>query len=81
MKAIALQVFSRNNDINGNPYRLALIYGNNGTVIKAYEFRQSSIDSYLSALCPNALQLPTTHLQPSEYDETRKAFKEVLENR
>ena len=80
MTPIAYQIFSRNNDTNGNPYRLALVYSDRGTVIKAYEFRQSSINSYLSTLYPNTPQLPTMHLQPSEYNETRTAFKEVLEN-
>jgi len=81
MTPIAFQVFSRNNDTNGNPYRLALIYSERGTVIKAYEFRQSSISYYMTNLCPHVQQLPTFHLSPSEYNETRKEFKNVLESR
>jgi hypothetical protein len=81
MTAIAYQIISRNNDTNGNPYRLALVYGDRGTVIKAYEFRQSNINSYLCQLHPNTPQLATFHVQPAEYKETRNAFKGVLENR
>jgi hypothetical protein len=72
------QMFSRNNDANGNPYRLMLVYGESGEVVEAYEARSS---------CPNQIrvlrnkgltQLPTFHLQPSEYNQTRKAYQDRL---
>ena len=81
MQPIAYQILSRNNDVNGNPYRLALVYSDRGTVIKAYEFRQSIIGYQLSELCPDVPCLPALHLQPAEYNETRKAFKDVLESK
>ena len=69
------QVLSRNNDINGNPYRLVLLYGSGGEITKAYEARSSSPNIVSFLKYPEYLRLPTFHLSASEYNETKRACK------
>jgi hypothetical protein len=77
---IMFQMISRNNDVNGNPYRLLLVYNIEGGVIEAYEAR-SSMPNIKSELTRRGLsQLPTFHVQPSEYNETKKAYKDILQH-
>ena len=71
----SFQVLSRNNDVNGNPYRLLLVYDDEGTVIEAYEARSSS-PNVRGALAKRGLrELWTFHLSPAEYNSTRKMAK------
>jgi hypothetical protein len=75
-----LQVLSRNNDINGTPYRLVLVYSSDtGGVIEAYEARSSSpnIVGHLQGSCTRLMGF---HLAPSDYNETRRAVKAVLKH-
>lgn len=77
------QVLSRNNDVNGNPYRLTLFYYWLDGVIKvtqAFESRSSTPNIVGTLARAGWPQLPGFHLSPSEYNATRKAFKHVLEH-
>jgi hypothetical protein len=66
------QTLSRNNDVNGNPYRLILVYNDKGGVVEAYEAR-SSTPNIVRELQQRGLQeLWSFHLTPSEYNDTRK---------
>lgn len=70
-----LQVLSRNNDINGNPYRLCLVYSSDtGGVIEAYEARSSS-PNIVGKLRGSCTQLIGFHLTPSDYNETKREIK------
>jgi len=74
------QVISRNNDVNGNPYRLILLYDCvTGEVIKAYEARSSSPNIANTLRRSKYIELPSFHVSPSEYKSTKEAFKSVLE--
>jgi len=72
------QVLSRNNDVNGNPYRLILVYNAKGGVETAYEARSSSpniVGRLRNTLTPEYVQIPTFHLAPSEYNATKRSIK------
>jgi hypothetical protein len=74
------QVLSRNNDVNGNPYRLVLVYdGTDGSVVRAIEARSSSPDICYELEQDQLRQLPSWHLAPSTYNKTRKAYIPILE--
>ena len=77
IKGITFQVVSRNNDNNGNPYRLILSYDKTGRVVEAAEARSSS-PNYVGDRNRIMNQLPTFHLSPSEYNSTKKAFSDIL---
>lgn len=70
------QVLSRTNDVNGNPYRLVLVY-QGGTVIEAHEAR-SSRPNIVGMLRRVASELPQFSLSPREYNATRKTYRAVL---
>ncbi len=75
-----LQVLSRNNDINGNPYRLVLVYSSDtGGVIEAYEARSSS-PNIVGTLRASTTQLMGFHLSPGEYNDTKRAVKAILKH-
>jgi len=71
------QIISRKNDINGNPYRLILVYNQNGNVEACYEAR-SSMPNQASKLRLTHKELPGFHVSPSEYKTTKDAFKRWL---
>ena len=71
------QTFSRPNDSNGKPYRLMLCYNEVGDVTEVYEDRTSSPNK-VNELRKTRGELPCFHLSPSEYNETRAAFKHLL---
>lgn len=78
------QVFSRNNDRNGNPYRLTLFYywlDGRVQVTQAFESRSSTPNICGSIRRAGWSELPGFHLSPSEYNATKKQFKHVLEYR
>ncbi len=80
MQAFAYQVISHNNDRNGNPFRLVLVFNSDLQVIKAVECR-SSMPNYLHEdHIKMSKQLPSYHLSPSEYNETKKAYGDKLEH-
>ena len=75
------QIISRNNDVNGNPYRLILVYAaNTGKVISAFEAR-SSMPNVTRRMRGDLTELPSFHVSPSEYNETKKALKDILEHK
>jgi hypothetical protein len=65
------QIISRNNDTNGNPYRLVLAYLEGGKVV-GFEERSSSPNIVSKFNKLPARQLLTFHVSPSEYKETKK---------
>lgn len=67
------QVLSRNNDINGNPYRLILCYDGDGMVTDVYEAR-SSQPNICHRLRTISRELPAFHLEPKEYNDTKKRY-------
>lgn len=74
------QMLSHNNDMNGNPYRLMLVYSQNGEVLEAYEARSSNPNHRSILENRNLTTLITFHLSPSEYNETKKAYKDILQH-
>jgi len=71
------QIFSRNNDTNGNPYRLMLSYDSEGNVVAAYESRSSSPNK-AQELRETHQELPSFHLAPGEYNQTRLVFTHLI---
>lgn len=71
------QIISRKNDMNGNPYRLILVYNQNGNVETCYEAR-SSMPNQAGKLRLTHIELRGFHVSPSEYKTTRDAFKRCL---
>ena len=71
------QVLSRNSDVNGNPYRLVLVYGVDGLIETAYQARSSSPNVLGTLRYPEYIGLPSFHLSASEYNETRRACKDL----
>lgn len=68
------QMISRNNDINGNPYRLIFVYDDTGFPIEVYEARSSSPNKeYEFYSRPNYYKLPTFHLSPKEYNAKKRS--------
>ena len=78
-KGLFFQVISRNNDVNGNPYRLILCYGPSGAsgVVDVIEARNST-PNCVGELSKIMRQLPTFHVAPAEYNETKKSFAHLL---
>lgn len=73
------QIFSRNNDRDGNPYRLVLLYNINGEVVQAIQYRQVFTETTIQRLYPSAKSLyGVIHLTPTEYNDIRKTFSSVL---
>lgn len=73
------QIFSRNNDRDGNPYRLVLLYNIKGEVVQAIQYRQTFVETTIKRLYPSTKSLyGTIHLTPTEYNNIRKTFSSVL---
>lgn len=68
------QMLSRNNDIDGNPYRLIVVYNSKGTPIQAFEARSSTPNIehplYARGICP----LLGLHLQTKEYNRMKRCL-------
>ena len=68
------QVYSRNNDINGNPFRLVITF-HDGEFAEAFEARSSSPnvihDLYDRGYKEGFRQI---HLQPAEYNSVKNCF-------
>jgi len=71
------QIISRNNDTSGNPYRLMLVYNQDGNVEACYEARDS-MPNQANKLRLTHKELPGFHVSPSEYKTTKDAFKRCL---
>jgi len=69
------QTFSRNNDVNGNPYRLTLVYNEHGGIHRAIESRSSSPRIVQELEKEGHTELIGFHLSPSEYKATRCSAK------
>ncbi len=69
------QVISRDNDINGNPYRLIVIYNAKGLPIQCFEARSSSpdIDNQIWGSLARALNV---HVTPKEYSRIKRSIKQ-----
>ena len=69
------QIYSRNNDINGNPYRLILTFENG--VFKAMHEARSSSPNFTHELYEKGYKelFREIHLQPKEYNSIKKYFK------
>lgn len=83
------QVFSRNSDVSGNPYRLILVYNEKGVIKEAYEARSSSpnICHTLRSDVPSyggrgLIELISVHLAPAEYNNIKrmKHVKAILKH-
>ncbi len=68
-KPVMYQMFSRMNDINGNAYRMALLYSKDGVVIDMLEERTSKPNFQSELQVP---ALPTISLTRSEYNQLKK---------
>lgn len=77
VEILCFQIISRNNDSNGNPFRLILIYDSLGTVIKVIEDRSSSNPNSITYFS-DCVQLPKFHLSPSEYKQTREKYSHLV---
>ncbi|MEE9594264.1 MAG: hypothetical protein V3V92_02585 [Candidatus Hydrothermarchaeales archaeon] len=69
------QVLSRNNDINGNPFRLVILYNDQGEIKTAHEARSSMpkiVGYYQNKVYT---ELPTFHLAPAQYNGLKKDLK------
>lgn len=75
-----MQVFSCDNDTNGNPSRLVLVYDIDGAVLEVYEARSSSPNITAKLRQRGYVQLPSFHLTPDEYNETKKVFRPLLQH-
>lgn len=69
------QVISRDNDINGNPYRLVFVYDEIGSVSQVFEARSSSPNISQKLRKDGLIELPSFHLSPAEYNQIRKYHK------
>lgn len=75
------QLFSRNNDINGNPYRLVVIYDvSKGAISEVYEHNTSS-DRSIRYQYEGIQWIQDIHLKPSEYNRIKKENREILQHR
>lgn len=68
------QMLSRNNDVNGNPYRLIVVYNSQGTPVQAFEARSSTPNIEHKLYGSGIQQLLTLHLQPSEYNRMKRSL-------
>lgn len=68
------QTFSRNNDVNGNPYRLLVVYDSEGTPREAYEARSSSPNKEFEFYEKGIKRLLSVHLQPGEYNRLKRSL-------
>lgn len=77
---IAFQVLSRNNDRNGNPFRLMIVYGQEGGIVEAYEAR-SSMPNHRKVLRNRGLiELVDFHLVAKEYNTMKDCCKAILQH-
>ncbi len=68
------QIFSRNNDSSGNPYRLLVVYNEKGTPVQAYEARSSSPNIEHVLYSAGYVQLITIHLEVKEYNRIKRGL-------
>lgn len=73
------QVLTRNNDRNGNPYRLVFIYNTDATINCVIEFRQSFIHGAISKMYPDINCIEAINLQPSEYNRIKRRYSDILQ--
>lgn len=74
---VAYQVISRNNDTNGNPFRLILVYNAEFKTIRAVECRSSSPNYLHNDDIKSCVSMPKFHLSPSEYKATKSCYKQL----
>lgn len=67
------QMVSRNNDVNGNPYRMIFVYDDKGNPVEVYEARSSTPNKeYDFYSKDNFHKLITLHLSPEEYNDLKR---------
>lgn len=80
MNYFGYQVFSRPNDINGNSFRLVLIFDKNLKVVKAVELGYGRSNYLHSEELANAQELPSVQLIVKEYKLLKKRYSDILHN-
>jgi len=66
-------ILSRNNDTNGNPFRMAIVYDAKGNFILAIEERSSCLRHILRDA--GLIELEEFHLTPKQYNEWKRHAK------
>ena len=79
-KSALFQILRRNNDVNGNPYRLVMVYDVAGNLTEAYEARSSSPNICHTLRKRGLRELPMFHLGPAEYNATKRFMNPAAEN-
>lgn len=73
------QMLSRNNDVNGNPYRLILVRhsidGGHPQMLVMYEARSSSPNICHELRKQGMFEIGGFHLAPQEYNDTKKQWR------
>jgi len=69
------QTLSRNNDVSGNPYRLTLLYNEQGGIHRAIQSRSSMPNIVHELKREGHIELIGLHLSPSEYKATKNSVK------
>lgn len=70
------QIFSRDNDVNGNPYRLICLYSVDGELVKLIESRSSS-SNWVFRNSRDFGELPSAHLTKREYRDFKARYSHV----
>lgn len=71
------QVVSRDNDRNGNPYRLVLVYDDTACVVQMFEARSSSPNIVLLLRRMDLLELVEFKVSPAVYRQVRNSYTGV----
>lgn len=69
------QVFSRNNDVNGNPYRLIHVYQvseDDALLAAVYEDRSSRPNIVRTLRDQGAIEIEGVHLSATEYNRLKR---------
>lgn len=69
------QEISRNNDVNGNPYRLVVVYDENGRYSEVYEARSSSPNIVYELYKKGYQQIMSIWTTPCEYNRIKRSLK------
>lgn len=72
------QVFSRNNDINGNPYRLVRVHtimDDSAPIVQYYEARSSRPNIVQVLRQAGGIEIEGAHLAATEYNRLKREAK------
>ncbi|AGR48531.1 hypothetical protein A4L_04 [Anabaena phage A-4L] len=78
----AIQILSRTNDREGNPYRLVVIYNSDMNTIQVVSFRSGRYMDFVYSMS-DCRRLPEYHLSPSEYNKVAREYieRQLLTNK